>query len=72
MLPDHNHCCTRPILEWISNNLGPMTRVNLMFQYRPEYRADEIEELKRRLTKSEIQEAIEISKKMGLKNLVKN
>jgi putative pyruvate formate lyase activating enzyme len=35
VLPGHNDCCTRPILNWIAVNLGPWTRVNLMFQYRP-------------------------------------
>ena len=39
VLPGHNECCTRPILQWIHDNLGPWTRVNLMFQYRPEWRA---------------------------------
>jgi putative pyruvate formate lyase activating enzyme len=32
VLPGHNECCSRPILQWIHDNLGPWTRVNLMFQ----------------------------------------
>jgi putative pyruvate formate lyase activating enzyme len=70
VLPGHNKCCTRPILQWIHDNLGPMTRVNLMFQYRPEWRANERPELRRRLSQSEKLEAIQIAEEVGLKNLV--
>jgi putative pyruvate formate lyase activating enzyme len=71
VLPGHNECCTRPILEWISGNLGPWTRVNLMFQYRPEWRAAERPELRRRLTRDEINQAIRMAKEAGLENLVR-
>ncbi len=71
VLPGHNECCTRPILEWIHDNLGAMTRVNLMFQYRPEWRARERPELSRRLTQAEITEARQIAEAVGLLNLVK-
>jgi putative pyruvate formate lyase activating enzyme len=71
VLPKHNDCCTRPILEWIAENLGHWTRVNLMFQYRPEHRARERRELRRRLNRQEIQKASQIAKEVGLKNLVR-
>ena len=71
VLPGHNDCCTRPILQWIHDNLGPWTRVNLMFQYRPEWRARERPELSRRLTSEEVEEAREIAADIGLKNLVR-
>ncbi|MFH0849686.1 MAG: radical SAM protein [Candidatus Bathyarchaeota archaeon] len=71
VLPGHNVCCTKPILQWIHDNLGPMTRVNLMFQYRPEWRAGEREELKRRLSSEEIAEAREMADEIGLRNLVR-
>jgi putative pyruvate formate lyase activating enzyme len=71
VLPEHNECCTRPILQWIHDNNGPWARVNLMFQYRPEWRARERPELSRRLTKHEISEAKQIAKEVGLKNLVR-
>jgi putative pyruvate formate lyase activating enzyme len=72
VLPEHNECCTRPILKWIAENLGADTRVNLMFQYRPEWRAHERKELRRRLTREEINEALQITKEIGLKNLVQD
>jgi len=71
VLPGHNECCTRPILKWIAENLGPWTRVNLMFQYHPEWRARERPELSRRLSRDEINEAIRIAEEVGLKNLVR-
>jgi len=70
VLPTHNSCCTKPILEWISRNLGPETRVNLMDQYRPEWRAYETPELNRRLTGSEFREACEIAREAGLTNVI--
>ena len=70
VLPGHNECCTKPILQWIHDNLGDMTRVNLMFQYRPEWRAGERPELKRRLTQDERQEARKMAEEIGLRNLV--
>ena len=70
VLPGHLECCTKPILEWIAENLGVETRVNLMFQYRPEWRAYEIPELRRRLTTDEREKAVRLAEEAGLINLV--
>ncbi|MDI6819626.1 MAG: radical SAM protein [Candidatus Hodarchaeaceae archaeon] len=70
VLPNHIECCTRPVLEWIAENLGSMVRVNLMDQYRPEYRAHEFEELNRRLTSDEFGRALEIAREVGLENVI--
>ncbi|MEM2102948.1 MAG: radical SAM protein [Candidatus Bathyarchaeia archaeon] len=70
VLPNHLDCCTRPILEWIAKNLGTNTRTNIMFQYRPEWRAYEIPELKRRLTKEEMTKAVKLAKEAGLTNFI--
>jgi putative pyruvate formate lyase activating enzyme len=72
VLPGHNECCTKPILEWIAAHLGPWTRINIMFQYRPEWKAHQRKELNRRLTRYEIAEALKIAKNVGLKNLVRS
>lgn len=71
VLPEHNACCTRPVLQWIAKNLGPWTRVNLMFQYRPDFKANEVKELQRVLTREEKEEALAIAREAGLRNLVK-
>jgi putative pyruvate formate lyase activating enzyme len=70
VLPDHLECCTKPTLNWIAENLGTETRVNLMFQYRPEWRAHEVPELRRRLTKDEMGKAVQLAEKAGLRNVI--
>jgi putative pyruvate formate lyase activating enzyme len=70
VLPSHLECCTKPTLNWIAENLGAETRVNLMFQYRPEWRAHEIPELRRRLGKAERAKAVQLAEKAGLKNFI--
>jgi len=70
VLPGHLKCCLEPILNWIAKNLGENTRVNLMFQYKPEWRAFEIPELRRRLTRQEKLAAIKLAKKAELKNFI--
>jgi putative pyruvate formate lyase activating enzyme len=70
VLPGHNQCCTQPILQWIAKNLGPETRLNLMDQYRPEWRAAETPELRRRLTREEFKAAVQIARDAGLTNVI--
>ncbi len=70
VLPQHLDCCVKPILNWIVEKLGPETRVNLLFQYRPEWRAHEIPELRRRLSEEEIETALQLACKAGLKNII--
>jgi putative pyruvate formate lyase activating enzyme len=70
VLPNHLECCTKPTLNWIAENLGAETRVNLMFQYRPEWRAHEIPELHRHLRKDEMEKAVQLAQKAGLKNFM--
>lgn len=70
VLPAHLDCCTQRILRWISKELGPDTRTNVMFQYRPEWKAHEIPELERRLTRIEKEKAIQLAKKAGLQNFI--
>jgi len=70
VLPEHLECCTEPVLNWIAKNLGTWVRTNVMFQYRPEWRAHEIPELQRRLTRNEMDKAIRLAKKAGLTNFI--
>ena len=39
VLPNHFDCCTKPVLDWISENCKRVL-VNVMGQYRPEYRVE--------------------------------
>jgi putative pyruvate formate lyase activating enzyme len=68
MLPGHFDCCTKPILEWISQKLENV-RVNLMDQYRSEYRAYQIPEIDHPLKRGEFRKAESYALELGL-NLV--
>jgi putative pyruvate formate lyase activating enzyme len=70
VLPHHLECCTRPTVNWIAQNLGVGTRVNLMFQYRPEWRAHEVAELQRGLSKDEMDKAIQLAEEAKLANFM--
>ncbi len=70
ILPNHLDCCAKPTIEWIAKNLGTETRVNVMFQYRPEWRAGEVSELQRRLTREEMEKASKFAKEVGLVNFI--
>jgi putative pyruvate formate lyase activating enzyme len=70
VLPGHLECCCKPILEWIGKNLGLDVRVNIMWQYRPEWRAQEAPELGRRLSADEKERSLEIARSVGLRNYI--
>jgi putative pyruvate formate lyase activating enzyme len=65
VLPNHFDCCTKPILEWIAENLEDV-RVNVMDQYRPEFNAYEHEDLTRRLKSGEFERARQFALDLGL------
>ncbi|HEX3014341.1 MAG TPA: radical SAM protein [Methanobacterium sp.] len=70
VLPNHVECCSKPILKWISENLGKETVVNIMGQYRPVYRAQEREEIARYPIHQELEEVVNYAKSLGLINLI--
>ncbi len=70
VLPGHLECCTKPVLNWIAENLGDWIRVNLMFQYHPEWKSYEVPELQRKLTEKERYRAVELAKEAGLTNFI--
>ncbi len=53
------------VLDFIKE-LSPLTFVNIMDQYRPCYRAREIQELGRRITSEEYEEVLDYARKTGL------
>jgi len=70
VLPGHLECCTRVILNWLADNLSKDVRTNIMFQYRPEWRAYEVPELQRKLIRSEMEQALELAQEAGLTNYI--
>lgn len=75
VLPNNLECCTRPILEYIAENL-PRALVNIMDQYRPEYHVarnpGKWPEISRRLRHSEIEEAFRIAREAGLNKCIED
>lgn len=54
------------VFRFIANEISKDTFINVMAQYRPEYRARSISELSRRITAEEFREAIEQARQAGL------
>ncbi|MEW6555512.1 MAG: radical SAM protein [Actinomycetota bacterium] len=65
LLPGHLECCTARIMEWAARNM-PDVYFNLMFQYRPEYRAAHFPEIDRRPSPQEKVEAVEAARRCGI------
>jgi putative pyruvate formate lyase activating enzyme len=62
---------TEEFLQFVAENLSKTSYVNLMRQYRPEYKASEYPEIARRITRQEYGEALDWAKKYGLQRLDK-
>jgi len=65
VMPNHVECCTKPVIDWLSRNV-PMSVVNVMEQYRPEYKAYEYPDISRPLKRSEYEDAVRYAKEKGL------
>jgi putative pyruvate formate lyase activating enzyme len=68
VLPE-NLAGTDRFVRWVAKELGPDTYVNIMAQYRPEYRAKDDPKLNRRLTAREWSQAMKWAEEAGLRNL---
>jgi len=60
---------TERVMRFIAEEISTDSYVNIMAQYRPEYRAAEYPELDRRITAREYRQAVEAAKRCGLKRL---
>jgi putative pyruvate formate lyase activating enzyme len=65
VMPNHRLCCSYPILEWTKQNT-PDILVNVMGQYRPEYHADEYEEIAHAVSGEEYHLVREYAEHLGL------
>ena len=65
VMPNHVECCTKPVLEWISENT-PNCLVNIMSQYRPEYKAYEYDDISRPISGEEFLTAKMYAKTLSL------
>jgi putative pyruvate formate lyase activating enzyme len=57
---------TEQFLQFVAENLSKTTYLNIMRQYRPEYKAVEYPEIARQLKRKEYSEALQWAKKYGL------
>jgi len=60
---------TESVLCFLAEEISPNAYVNLMGQYRPYYRADEVPELDRPITSAEFDEALKIAQRCGITRL---
>ena len=65
VMPNHVECCSKPILDYIVKEL-PKAVVNLMAQYRPQWKSSEYPEINRRPTAQEMQEVRDYADKLGI------
>jgi putative pyruvate formate lyase activating enzyme len=70
VLPNHIECCSKPILKWVSENLGLEVVLNIMGQYHPVYQAHEHEEISRPPLTGEMGEVVQYAHDLGFKNLM--
>lgn len=67
VLPNHLQN-SKKVLEWIKDNIDERVYVSIMAQYFPCYKAKDIEELNRKLSKEEYEEIEEFVYKLGIEN----
>ncbi|RLE51904.1 MAG: pyruvate formate lyase-activating protein [Candidatus Methanomethylicota archaeon] len=69
VMPNHVECCTKPILEWIAENL-PRAMVNIMGQYRPEYlvawEPEKYPDIARRPSQEEMEASFKYADELGI------
>ncbi len=65
VMPGHVECCSKPILDYIAKEV-PNAVVNLMSQYRPQWKSFEYPEINRRISLQEMQEVRGYADKLGI------
>jgi putative pyruvate formate lyase activating enzyme len=65
VMPNHVECCSKPIIKWISEKL-PNAVVNIMAQYRPEYKAYDYEDISRSVYTEEYLQVKDYANKLNI------
>ena len=68
VMPNHVECCSKPIMDWISNNL-PNAIVNIMAQYRPEYKAYDFDEISNSVSIDEFLQVKEYADRLDINQI---
>ncbi len=70
VMPNHVECCSKPLIKWISDNLGSEVILNIMSQYHPVYNVSENNEISGLPSLDEIQEVVSYAETLGFVNLI--
>lgn len=65
VMPNHVECCSKPILNFIAEEI-PNAAVNIMGQYRPQYKAYKYSEINRTPSSEEMREVKNYAEELGL------
>jgi len=65
VMPNHIECCSKPILDYVAKEL-PKAVMNIMQQFRPQFKAFNYEEINRRPTSQEMREVKSYADKLGI------
>jgi putative pyruvate formate lyase activating enzyme len=65
VMPNHIECCSKPILEYVAKEV-PNCVVNIMGQFRPEFKSNQYPEINRRPTISEIKMVKNYADELGI------
>ncbi|MFX1502893.1 MAG: radical SAM protein [Promethearchaeota archaeon] len=65
VMPNHIECCSKPILDYVAKEL-PKAVMNIMAQYRPQWKSFNYEEINRRPTSQEMREVRSYADKLGI------
>ena len=65
VMPNHIECCSKPILDYVAKEL-PKAVMNIMGQFRPQFKAFNYEEINRRPTSEEMREVKMYAQKLGI------
>lgn len=68
VMPNHLECCSKPIMDWIADNLLN-TVVNIMAQYRPEYHAYDYKDISEHVSIDEVLEVKEYADKLNINQI---
>jgi len=65
VMPNHVDCCSKPILDYVAKEI-PKCVLNIMGQYRPQYKAHKYKEINRHPTSREMTEVKNYAEKLGI------
>ena len=68
VMPNHFKCCSKPILDWIIDNI-PNCVVNVMSQYKPEYKAFQFKDISRPIFSEEFNKVEKYANKIGINQI---